>query len=288
MNDKITIQCPACNAKLAVASQHAGKKLKCPKCGTASVVSVGSQLRRTEPPAIPVQDSSTGSSVAPSQRPLIIGGIVTGLVAMLIVISGIWIKLNDTAEQQTASAPPVDKAETEEPADGIAPNDVEPAAEKPEPAPNIPDPIEQLREAFTKLDAELNDARRKVEEHPVRKQLILLKQEIELRNGTADDHERRLNEAEKLLAELQLLNTKCELTAAKAVKMYVSSLEQMGIPNETAEEYEQEVVSKTIQNIQDPSGPDGIALQRFRDGGPSVLQSRVGRMWVLYGIRLTL
>ena len=34
MNDKITIQCPACNAKLAVASQHAGKKLKCPRCKT--------------------------------------------------------------------------------------------------------------------------------------------------------------------------------------------------------------------------------------------------------------
>jgi phage FluMu protein Com len=287
MNDKITIQCPACNAKLAVASQHAGKKLKCPKCGTASVVSVGSQLRRTEPPAIPVQDSGTGKSVVPAQRPLIIGGIATGLVLMLVVMIGIWTNLND-AEQQTASEPPVDIAAAEEPTDDIAPADVQPLVEQPEPEPNIPDPKEQLKEAFTKLDAELNDARRKVEEHPVRKQLILLKQEIELRNGTADDHERRLNEAEKLLAELQLLNTKCELTAAKAVKMYVFSLEQMGIPEETAEEYEQEVVSKTIQHIQDPSGPDGIALQRFRDGGPSVLQSRVGRMWVLYGIRLTL
>lgn len=38
MNDRITTQCPECNAKLAVGSQHAGKKLKCPKCHTEVIV----------------------------------------------------------------------------------------------------------------------------------------------------------------------------------------------------------------------------------------------------------
>jgi hypothetical protein len=35
MNDRITLSCPRCKAKLAVDSQHAGKKLKCPRCKTA-------------------------------------------------------------------------------------------------------------------------------------------------------------------------------------------------------------------------------------------------------------
>jgi DNA-directed RNA polymerase subunit M/transcription elongation factor TFIIS len=32
LSERITYTCPECNAKLAVDSQHAGKKLKCPKC----------------------------------------------------------------------------------------------------------------------------------------------------------------------------------------------------------------------------------------------------------------
>jgi DNA-directed RNA polymerase subunit M/transcription elongation factor TFIIS len=35
MNDSITLSCPGCNAKLAVDSQHSGKKLKCPRCKAA-------------------------------------------------------------------------------------------------------------------------------------------------------------------------------------------------------------------------------------------------------------
>jgi predicted RNA-binding Zn-ribbon protein involved in translation (DUF1610 family) len=35
---KITTQCPACKSTLAVGSQHAGKSLKCPKCGKSVVV----------------------------------------------------------------------------------------------------------------------------------------------------------------------------------------------------------------------------------------------------------
>ena len=45
MNDKITTQCPACNAKLAVASQHAGKKLKCPKCHAGVIVPLPSSTK---------------------------------------------------------------------------------------------------------------------------------------------------------------------------------------------------------------------------------------------------
>lgn len=35
---KITTQCPACKSTLAVGFQHAGKSLKCPKCGKSVVV----------------------------------------------------------------------------------------------------------------------------------------------------------------------------------------------------------------------------------------------------------
>ncbi len=49
MDDRITIQCPACNAKLAVSSQHAGKKLKCPKCGElVLVLPLASELNPTD------------------------------------------------------------------------------------------------------------------------------------------------------------------------------------------------------------------------------------------------
>lgn len=34
MNDRLSLNCPGCNAKLAVDSKHAGKKLKCPRCQT--------------------------------------------------------------------------------------------------------------------------------------------------------------------------------------------------------------------------------------------------------------
>ena len=48
MNDRITLNCPGCNANLAVDSQHAGERLKCPKCEMTIAV-VGKQ---TSPPLI--------------------------------------------------------------------------------------------------------------------------------------------------------------------------------------------------------------------------------------------
>jgi hypothetical protein len=45
MNNRITTQCPACNAMLAVGSQHAGKKLNCPKCHAGVVVPLPSSTK---------------------------------------------------------------------------------------------------------------------------------------------------------------------------------------------------------------------------------------------------
>jgi DNA-directed RNA polymerase subunit M/transcription elongation factor TFIIS len=56
MNDRITTQCPACNAKLAVSSQHAGKKLKCPKCHAGVIV--------------PLPSSTKTDNVSHNNRPL--------------------------------------------------------------------------------------------------------------------------------------------------------------------------------------------------------------------------
>ena len=279
---------------LAVAKKHAGKKLKCPKCGTASIVSVGSQLRRTEPPAIPLQDSSTGSSFAPSQRPLIIGGIVTGVVLMLVVMIGIWTNLND-AEQQAASEPPVDTAAAEEPTDDIAPADVQPLVEQPEPEPepepNIPDPKEQLKEAFAKLHGEMSKASETflAAAKPLEEELTENARLINVAAGNGSNlrsyWERQFKENTE---RFRLLETQRELSAAKLVKAYIGDLQRMNIPETLAEEFEQDVISKALLDIKDPSDKNGAVLKRFQEGGPGILQTRVGRMWVMFGVRLTL
>lgn len=60
MNNRITLTCPGCSAKLAVDSQHAGKKLKCPKCLSLVPVpdndddsSSVAQTPTSMPPAVP-------------------------------------------------------------------------------------------------------------------------------------------------------------------------------------------------------------------------------------------
>jgi predicted Zn finger-like uncharacterized protein len=58
MNDQITYTCPECNAKLAVDSQHAGKKLKCPKCQTLILASQGKSQSFSIPPELQAESAS--------------------------------------------------------------------------------------------------------------------------------------------------------------------------------------------------------------------------------------
>ena len=43
MTSRITVTCPQCNAKLAVGSENAGKRLRCPKCQTTVQVPDGNE-----------------------------------------------------------------------------------------------------------------------------------------------------------------------------------------------------------------------------------------------------
>ncbi len=124
MNDRITLSCPGCNAKLAIDSQHAGKKLKCPKCLSLVPVpdndddsSSVAQTPTSMPPAIP--DSAPDAPAKSSETPwlilyvAIIGGLVLGVLVYDRVarqakvaehekerkrLDGIWDRVNRDSE----------------------------------------------------------------------------------------------------------------------------------------------------------------------------------------------
>ena len=102
MNDRITLNCPGCNANLAVDSRHAGKKLKCPKCLSLVPVpdndddnlsflvdddsSSVAQTPTSMPPAVP--DSAPDAPAKSSETPWLIlyVAIIVGLVLGVLVI----------------------------------------------------------------------------------------------------------------------------------------------------------------------------------------------------------
>jgi hypothetical protein len=121
MSDRITYTCPECNAKLAVDSQHAGKRLKCPRCKTAVPVfreitegsydpdnlsflvdddsSSVAQTPISIPPAIP--ESAPDAPAESSESPWLIlyAAIIVGLVLGVLVFDQ-WARQVKVAEHQ--------------------------------------------------------------------------------------------------------------------------------------------------------------------------------------------
>lgn len=81
---------------------------------------------------------------------------------------------------------------------------------------------------------------------------------------------------------------KHELRVATVIQEYDDRLLSQGVPIETALKYEQNVIREYLLSQDETSESARSIVERMQKGGDSVLTTRQGRFWVLYGVKLTL
>jgi hypothetical protein len=115
---RIAVVCGDCDARFNVKAELAGKRVKCPTCGTAvRVVAADDDDDDELPPPTPVRKSAGKSkSKAKSEPKSLLSQILTGVVLTVLVIGGIglrvWSRVNriqerNAARQQNAAVNPV-------------------------------------------------------------------------------------------------------------------------------------------------------------------------------------
>lgn len=297
-SERIKTICPTCNAKLAVAAKYSGKNLRCPKCQAVVLVPVQHGITTATPPALPVlpemvsaaRTSDTKNTNLLVKLLFTCGIIFAGVVTVFIVTQYVTQKpVSNVAAQGEGDTKA--NANQIKVAVNAMPVEEKPIEKIPVPPAIVPDQKEQLREAFIRLKTEVEAAHAQFDKDakPLQVQIRDLQFRMDYENGrgTPEKILEYSRENSEIMNRFLLLQTQYELTAAKSVKRYIEEIEQLGIPESLTEEFEQELISKALLSV-NVAKENESTLKRFQSGGANILQTRAGRMWVLFNVRVTL
>jgi hypothetical protein len=169
--------------------------------------------------------------------------------------------------------------------------ELDPIPEPPRPKqePEIVSAESLWRETFDKLNRRISEseASMRIELDPLHEKFT--KWMDELKSGPRSfPREELLAKAEEAAEKIKLLLTQQELKAANFIREYVEALRDAAVPNSIAEELEQKIIADAILRMDDTTDKNAAVLKRYRDGGPTIMQTRRGRMWVMYNVRVEL
>ncbi len=267
-------------------------------------------IERNKIPPVPLSDDrAVNPEVRWTDRKILIRASAIAVLAVFFVavvflaIFRVAPKASLATKNGDLSVPQTEKAgdellpEAAEQTEQVEPKEVVKAVDvvKEQPAVILPPTSAEItKNEFDQLRALIREIQRNhnFDTAPIDEEKRLLQAEVDqlLRSNRRNSRDilQKGKQALALSSKMEVLRKQYEIRVATEVKEYVKRLEVRNVPEDVSSQYEQDEINKIIL-AHDSSPPLVKALvQRMEQGGDSVMTTRDGRAWVLFGVKLTL